>query len=106
MIAREAVLVRRAVRKADLSTLNLLLESYPEQVDAPGQTGETPLHYAAYMGNSLTVGLLIAKGADVNAETRDGLSPLHFAAPFGRKQIAASLIANGDLISILPRPTL
>ncbi len=40
----------------------------------------TDLHTAPYEGNLKRAKELIAKGADVNAETEDGSAPLHKAA--------------------------
>ena len=55
----------------------------------------TPLHHAAFGGHKEVAGLLIAEGADVNAETVNDMTPLHLAAFWGHKEIAAQLIAKG-----------
>ena len=57
-----------------------------------GWLGGTPLHYAVGEGRNEIAKLLIAKGADVNANTNDGVTPLHFATT---KEIAELLIAEG-----------
>ncbi len=57
-----------------------------------GWMGGTPLHYAVGEGRNEIAKLLIAKGADVNANTNDGVTPLHFATT---KEIAELLIAEG-----------
>jgi ankyrin repeat protein len=54
-----------------------------------------PLHHAAFGGHKEVAGLLIAEGADVNAETVNDMTPLHLAAFWGHKEIAALLIAKG-----------
>ena len=64
-------------------------------VNAMGEDGETPLHFAAIGGQKEIAELLIAKGADVNARDSIGGTPLHKAALRGRKEIAELLIANG-----------
>ena len=55
----------------------------------------TPLHYvAAYSGHKEIAGLLIDKGADVNAKDEDGGTPLDVAISFNRTEIA-------DLIRVI-----
>ena len=66
--------------------------------------GMTLLHFAAQMGSPTMVTLLIAAGANVNAQTNHGFSPLHFAAFSGRAENASILAAAGadvDLQDIL-----
>ena len=60
-------------------------------VDAEDNYKSTPLQFAAQGGHKKIVELLIAEGADVNAN-EDGSSPLHIAA---NREIAELLIANG-----------
>jgi cytohesin len=43
-------------------------------VNAKDKTGETPLHYAAFNGEWGIAELLIAEGADVNAESENGVA--------------------------------
>jgi len=62
-------------------------------VNAKDDVGETPLHWAAWIGHKEIVELLITAGADVNAKG-DG-TPLHHAALRGKKEIVELLIANG-----------
>jgi len=64
-------------------------------VNAKGEEGLTPLHWAAYGGHKETTELLIAEGADVNANDRGGSTPLLGAAYRGHKEIAQLLIAKG-----------
>ena len=65
-------------------------------VNSKDKLGRTSLHYAAYGGHKKTVELLIAEGADVNAQ--DGThrwTPLYWAAWGGHKEIAELLLAEG-----------
>ena len=63
-------------------------------VDAEDNYKSTPLQFAAQGGHKKIVELLIAEGADVNAN-EDGSSPLHSALFVKRKEIAKLLIAKG-----------
>ena len=54
--------------------------------------GWTPLHFAARDGYKEIVELLIAEGANVNANNQYGYTPLHLATT---KEVAALLISNG-----------
>ncbi|MDE3023407.1 MAG: ankyrin repeat domain-containing protein [Pseudomonadota bacterium] len=53
--------------------------------------GFTPLHWAAELGKTNIVKVLVANRADINS-SNGGITPLHFAA---NKEIAELLIANG-----------
>ena len=55
----------------------------------------TPLHRAAREGYKEIVELLIAKGADVNANEDCGWTPLHLAASRSHEEIVELLIAKG-----------
>ena len=48
-------------------------------VNAKGELGETPLHFAAQRGHKEIVELLLAKDADVNAKEDHGETPLDWA---------------------------
>jgi cytohesin len=83
-----------------------LLIAKGADVNAKGETEETPLHsaalsHAATFGQKEVAELLIAKGADVNAKEVEGATPLHLV-PYGKglKAIAEILIANGADVNI------
>lgn len=54
-----------------------------------------PLHVTARSGFIDVAKLLVANGANVNAQTKDGRNPLHIAAIFGHNKIVDFLIAEG-----------
>jgi ankyrin repeat protein len=61
----------------------------------------TPLHSAAEKGHKDVAELLIAKGADVNAEGMHGDTPLQYAARYDRKEIIKLLLEKGSTISTI-----
>ena len=71
------------------------MTAQPTQV-LPMIQGETPLHRAAYDGESEAAALLIDQGADVNAKTEsDGYTPLHLATVNTNPEVAALLLDHG-----------
>ena len=79
----------------------------PINVDAAG-AGYTPLHYAVSLGVPETfqmVALLVAHGADVNAEDRVGATPLLLAAKGGQWEALSLLITHGANVRAVERGT-
>jgi hypothetical protein len=56
----------------------------------------TPLHYAAVQGHREVLELLVAHGADVNAQDVRGATAFHFAVVFGRQSSAAFLSSESS----------
>ncbi|TAN59754.1 ankyrin repeat domain-containing protein [bacterium] len=56
---------------------------------------ETPLHSAAWNGNTRIAALLIENGADVNVKNSSGDTPLHLAAYYGKTGVMLILIEKG-----------
>ena len=59
------------------------------------QTGLTPLHVAAFIGNENVVSYLLDKGANISSVTQRGETPLHYAARAGHPNIMRLLLDNG-----------
>lgn len=59
--------------------MKFLLEQ-KAQVDATEKDGTTPLHKAAYSGNTDVVKVLLDAGAPINAVDSSGATALHHAA--------------------------
>jgi ankyrin repeat protein len=57
--------------------------------------GRTPLHVATTFAKFEIAELLLANGADVNAQESFGLTPLHRAAIWPRKDLIELLLKNG-----------
>jgi ankyrin repeat protein len=73
-----------------------MLESPLLEINAgTGNQNKSALHLAAELDNSRAVGMLLAKGADLNIRDRDGDTPLHSAIRSGSTRAANALIASG-----------
>jgi len=70
-----------AIMHNDVKGVENALESNPEWLNAIlGEYGETPLLVAVISSSSDVAGLLVERGADVNAKDESGNTPLHAAA--------------------------
>ena len=66
------------------------------RVDDRDMSGLTPLHWAAWYGNTDVVELLLDKGADIHSKwRRNGMTSLHYAAAYGQNEAVELLIARG-----------
>jgi ankyrin repeat protein len=81
-ISRWTPLHYAVARGGSLILVKSLLDRWAD-VSARDLMDWTPLHYASGRGVSDVVRLLVAAGANVNAQGRDGLTPLHCAAMAG-----------------------
>lgn len=64
-------------------------------LNARDESGRTPLHWAARIGASESVGALLAAGADVHALDAAGRTPLFDAAACGEPRLIATLVDAG-----------
>ncbi len=67
----------------------------PRERDEPNDRGQTPLGGVAFKGYLDVARLLIAAGADLEADNGGGMTPLMFAAMFGRREMLALLEEKG-----------
>ena len=65
-------------------------------VNWPNNEWQTPLHWAAKHGNSLSIHHLLKNEADVNQADRLGNTPLHVVAENGQHHVVAVLIEYGQ----------
>lgn len=63
-------------------------------VNGKSWVGDTPLHYAAALGNVEIATLLVTQGADVNAKSHEDIRPLHFAVEAGKTDMIKFLLTN------------
>ena len=61
-------------------------------MNGPASFGQTPLHFAAYMGHAGVVDLLLDRGADASPEeTQFGRTPAQWALEVGNRDLAKRL---------------
>ena len=56
---------------------NLTQKDFNSFINCRTNKGQTPLHYACFVGNIKLIKLLIQNGADISAETNNGFNVLH-----------------------------
>lgn len=85
----------RAVRSGNIKEVKKLLRDGADP-DIADDHGLTPLHQAAYWGETEITELLIKAGANVNAENNGkGWTPLHSAA------VSGGMLSRKDIIELL-----
>lgn len=65
-------------------------------LDFPDSQGHTPLMWAAYQGDAISVDLLLAHGADVHKKDAVGLTPMHWAVVKGNRLCIRKLASAGS----------
>jgi len=93
--ALHKVLLWRTEHYTPVTEICETLLSAGADVNARGEDGDTPLHYAAQYGGPVLTKLLISKGAQVDARNNDGNTPLVGAARWGQEETCLVLIAAG-----------
>ncbi|KAI6101759.1 ankyrin repeat-containing domain protein [Pisolithus croceorrhizus] len=73
----------------------LYLLHQPVNVDSRDMQGHTPLMWAAYQGDALSVDLLLKHGANPNLKDDAGLTPLHWAVVRGNRAVLRRLVEIG-----------
>ena len=84
-----------AARIGDLDSIKRYLAEGADINELSEQTQLSPLAWAAMMGETEAVELLLQLGADVNVRQEDGGTPLHIAFFLGRAEIAELLMKAG-----------
>ena len=70
-------------------------------IQAPGNSNFTPLHYAAWNNSTTLANCLLKFGAEVNTRGSNGRTPLHIAAKKGNQMVAKILMDHGANPKIL-----
>ncbi|HUP90270.1 MAG TPA: ankyrin repeat domain-containing protein [Longimicrobiales bacterium] len=86
-----------AVRSGDAKSIEALIASNPNLVNAKDATGTTALHHAAGFGALDVMKVLLDKGAAVNVKNRRASTPLHWAIHDAAK--VALLVSRGAAVN-------
>ena len=79
------------------------IAAHPGAVDQADALGRTALHYAARLGKTEAVAMLLEAGAEPDPADRDGYTPLMRAVTFGHADTAQRLLdAGADRTRPLP----
>jgi ankyrin repeat protein len=79
----------------DLADLEAWVTKHPDAMNAQyGGLCETPLHTAARLGLEDIAALLLAHGADPDADDESGNTPVTTAASYGRVEVIKALLAR------------
>ncbi len=84
-------LLRQAAKRGDVEATNLLLQQ-GANIDAADNSGETPLHIAAFNSSSEVGRVLLERGANIEAADKAGWTPLHYAAQKGHSEVVKVLL--------------
>ena len=87
-----------AIEKGTVADVRYFVEQKGADVNAKGEYGNTPLHWAADGNGEDTlkkVQYLISQGADVNAKSEYGYTPLRYAAAHSSLAVVQYLVSQG-----------
>ena len=88
----EEIILSVAIENGDVEILKELLNRNPKLTKKKDSLGQTPLHHAAYCGQTEIVQLLLEKKADVNCQDEKGATALRQAAQQGHLEIVKVLL--------------
>ncbi|TXG48425.1 hypothetical protein EZV62_027719 [Acer yangbiense] len=84
-----------AARSGDLKAVQTILSSNPLSVNSRDKHSRTPLHLAAWSGQTEVVSYLCKQKADVGAAAMDDMGAIHFASQKGHLEVVRVLISSG-----------
>ena len=89
------VILLDAISQENFKKVKNLIEGSPDLINTKSLIGSTPLHSAAFVGNTLIGQFLISKGININAVDKDNTTPLHIAVGKQHKEFVKLLVENG-----------
>ncbi|MBT3219100.1 MAG: hypothetical protein HN348_08420 [Proteobacteria bacterium] len=98
--ASPAGVFESAARLGNVAVVGQLLALEVNDSQTPDEWGKTPLHWAAYDGNTDVVALLVKAGFGLDIVDEDGSTPLHFACQEQHVETALVLLqANAAIVA-------
>jgi glyoxylase-like metal-dependent hydrolase (beta-lactamase superfamily II) len=88
--------IHDAAQEGDLAAVQSILEANSSRINELDDSGDTPLHLAAFGGHLELAGWLVDNGADVLAVDYGGSYPLHYAAYGGNVEIVELFLQKGS----------
>ncbi|KAF5198294.1 Ankyrin-1 [Thalictrum thalictroides] len=92
-----------AARTGDLKAVISICASNPLAVNSRDKHSRTPLHLAAWSGQTEVVNYLCKNKADVGAAAMDDMGAIHFAAQKGHVEVVRALLLSGVSIKTINR---
>ncbi|XP_057966506.1 uncharacterized protein LOC131156669 [Malania oleifera] len=84
-----------AARAGDLNAVISICSSNPLSINSRDKHSRTPLHMAAWAGQTQVVDYLCKHKADVAAAAIDDVGAIHFAAQKGHLEVVRKLLSSG-----------
>ena len=93
--------LQRVAASGEVSDAESILQTKPNPVNCRDSRGWTPLHNAAFNGQTEMIKALVAHGALVDTTDKDGATALHAAATAGYPDTIEVLLQSGARINAL-----